>query len=47
MAGRIWDQADLPDVQFEVIAGAGHVCNAERPDDYTRQLLPFLRRLPQ
>jgi pimeloyl-ACP methyl ester carboxylesterase len=46
VAGRIWDAAPRPDVRFEVIPGAGHVCNVERPDAYSRHLLAFLRRLP-
>ncbi len=45
VAGRIYDQSDAPDVQFEVIAGAGHVCNVEAPDAYNAHLLRFLRRL--
>ncbi len=46
VAGRIWDAAPRPDVRFEVIEGAGHVCNVERPDLYNRHLLTFLGRLP-
>lgn len=46
VAGRIWDAAPRPDVRFEVIEGAGHVCNVERPDLYNRNLLSFLGRLP-
>lgn len=46
IAGRIWDSAPRPDVRFEVIAGAGHVCNVEKPDDYTRHLTAFLEGLP-
>jgi pimeloyl-ACP methyl ester carboxylesterase len=46
VAGRIWDQAPLPDVRFEVIADAGHVCNVEQPAAYNRALLDFLGRLP-
>jgi len=46
VAGRIWDMAPRPDVRFEVIAGAGHVCNVEAPEAYTRPLLDLLRRLP-
>ena len=46
VAGRIWDAAPRPDLRFEVIPGAGHVCNVERPDLYNRHLLTFLRRLP-
>lgn len=45
VAGRIWDAAPRPDVRFEVIPGAGHVCNVEKPATYNRHLLSFLRRL--
>lgn len=45
VAGRIHDQAPNPDVQFEVIEGAGHVCNVEAPDAYNAHLLPFIKRL--
>jgi pimeloyl-ACP methyl ester carboxylesterase len=45
VAGRIWDAAPRPDVRFEVIAGAGHVCNVEKPEIYSRHLLTYLRRL--
>ena len=47
VARRICDLAPLPDVQFEVIACAGHVCNVEAPGDYGQHLLTFLHRLPQ
>jgi pimeloyl-ACP methyl ester carboxylesterase len=33
-------------VRFEVIAGAGHVCNVEAPGPYNRHLTEFLRKLP-
>lgn len=46
VAGRIWDAAPRPDVRFEVVPGAGHVCNVEKPDLYNRHLLAFLGRLP-
>lgn len=46
VAGRIWDAAPRPDVRFEVIADAGHVCNVEQPAAYTRHLTTFLRKLP-
>ena len=46
VAGRIWDAAPSPDVQFEVVPGAGHVCNVEKPEVYSRHLLDFLARLP-
>lgn len=45
VAGRIRDAAARADVQFEVIAGAGHVCNVEKPGPYNRHLLTFLDRL--
>lgn len=45
VAGRIWDSAGRPDVQFEVIPGAGHVCNVEMPHLYNRHLIDFLKRL--
>ena len=45
VAGRIWDSAARPDVRFEVISGAGHVCNLEAPEVYNRHLLAFLRKL--
>lgn len=45
VAGRICDQSSHPDVQFETIAGAGHVCNLEAPAAYNQHLLRFLRRV--
>jgi pimeloyl-ACP methyl ester carboxylesterase len=45
VAGRIWDLAPRPDVRFEVIAGAGHVCNVEAPTAYARPLIELLERL--
>lgn len=45
VAGRIADQAHPADLRFEVIAGAGHVCNVERPEAYNRVLTEFLQRL--
>ena len=47
VARRIWRQAARPDARYETIAGAGHVCNVEQPDDYNRLLVDFLGRLPQ
>ncbi len=46
VAGRIWDAAPRPDVRFEVISGAGHVCNVEAPLAYNHHLADFLSRLP-
>lgn len=45
VARRIHDQAPGPDVQFEMIAGAGHVCNLEAPEAYNAHLIPFIKRL--
>ena len=47
VAGRIWDSAPCPDVRFEVIAGAGHVCNLEQPRVYNDHLTRFLRGLAE
>ncbi|MFN4202359.1 MAG: alpha/beta fold hydrolase [Tabrizicola sp.] len=46
VAGCIWDAAPRPDVRFEVIADAGHVCNVEQPEAYNRPLLDLPGRLP-
>lgn len=45
VAARIHDLSPRPDVQFEIIDGAGHVCNLEAPEAYNRHLLRFLARL--
>lgn len=45
VAGRIWDAAPRPDVRFEMIRDAGHVCNLEQPAAYNRPLLDLLERL--
>lgn len=45
VAGRIWDSAKHPDVRFEVIGDAGHVCNVEKPDSYNDRLCAFLEGL--
>ena len=45
VAGRIWDAAQRPDVRFEVTPYAGHVCNVEQPEAYSRPLLDLLGRL--
>ena len=34
-----------PDIQFEMIPGAGHVCNLEAPGVFNAHLLPFLKRI--
>jgi pimeloyl-ACP methyl ester carboxylesterase len=47
VADRICDAVAMPDVRYEVIADAGHVCNVEAPDAYNRILCEFLaKRMP-
>lgn len=45
VAGRILDASPDPDVRFEVIGGAGHLCNIEAPGDYDSHLIPFVQRV--
>lgn len=45
VAHRIHAASTTPDVRFEIIAGAGHICNVEKPDLYTVPLMEFLRRV--
>jgi pimeloyl-ACP methyl ester carboxylesterase len=45
VAERIFDAAPEPDVRFEVIPGAGHVCNLEMPSQYNRILSEFVSRV--
>ena len=47
VAGRIWDMAPQPNVRFEVIENAGHVCNLEAPDQFNRHLSAFIQGLPK
>ena len=47
VAGRIYDGVDRPDVRFEMLHGAGHVCNVEKPAAYNALLSDFLKRLPK
>lgn len=47
VAERILAQAEAPDVRYETIPDAGHVCNVEQPDAYSRILRDFLGRLPK
>ena len=44
VAERIRKASSRPDVRFEVIADAGHVCNVEQPERYDAILLDFLGR---
>jgi pimeloyl-ACP methyl ester carboxylesterase len=45
VAERIHAASPDPNVRFEVIAGAGHVCNVEAPASYNRVLTEFLQSL--
>ena len=36
----------LPDIRFEVVNDAGHLCNLEQPEQFNRVLLTFLQRTP-
>ena len=47
VAERIFDAvpAPAPDVRFEVIARAGHVCNVEGADQYSRILQDFVAKV--
>ena len=45
VADRIWSATATPDVQFEVIEGAGHLCNLENPSGYYDALVPFIQRI--
>ncbi len=45
VAERIWDASPRPDVRFEVIADAGHVCNVEKPEVYNAILTEFIGRI--
>lgn len=47
VAGRIFDAVPCPDIRYEMIAGAGHVCNVEDPDAYNALLSEFLGRIPK
>jgi len=42
---RIYAASDQSDVEFEIIANAGHMCNLEAPEMFNRHLLAFLRRV--
>ena len=45
VAHRIVDAARRPDVRFEQIADAGHLCNLEHPQAYNRVLIDFVRQV--
>ena len=45
VAARIYATVKAPDVRFEIIKGAGHVCNLEDGSAFNAPLFEFLRRL--
>lgn len=47
IAERILGQVSRPDIRYETIADAGHVCNVEQSETYSRILLDFLGKLPR
>ena len=47
IAERILGQVSRPDIRYETIADAGHVCNVEQSEAYSRILLDFLGKLPR
>ena len=47
VATRIHEAVKQPDVRFEIIKGAGHLCNLEAPDLYNKLMMEFLRRVVQ
>ena len=46
MHDAIAETRRLPDIRFEVINDAGHLCNLEQPEQFNNQLLKFLDRAP-
>lgn len=46
VARRIQAATPNPDVTFEVIPGAGHLCNIENPQAYNAHLTQFIKRVP-
>ncbi len=44
--GEITSTGKLPDICFEVIEGAGHLCNLENSAEFNHQLTAFLGRIP-
>ena len=45
VAGRMLDQCPSPDIRFEVVPNAGHLCNIENPGHYDHHLAAFVRRI--
>lgn len=47
VAERIFDASPVPDVRYECLSGAGHVCNLEAPGAFNAPLLDLLERMPK
>lgn len=45
VAARIHKASPVPDVRFECVSGAGHVCNLEAPDTYNKALVELIKRV--
>lgn len=45
VARRIWRQSPEPNVRFEVLQNAGHVCNVEAPERFDALLAAFCRMI--
>jgi pimeloyl-ACP methyl ester carboxylesterase len=45
VATRIHDAVAQADVRFEIIKGAGHLCNLEAPELYNGPMMEFLTRV--
>ena len=45
ISNRILDMSPIPDVRFEKIGGAGHVCNLEQPEAFNAPLQALVRRV--
>jgi len=43
---EVYASGKMPDVGFEVIKDAGHLCNVEKPQSFNNLLLSFLKRMP-
>jgi len=46
MYNAIEEDKRLPDIRFEVVNDAGHLCNLEQPEQFNQLLLTFLQRTP-
>lgn len=47
VATRIHEAVERPNVRFEIIKGAGHLCNLEAPELFNKPMMEFLRGVVQ